>query len=436
MAPLGSDRLVVVNLDQDLAFDNGALVALDASPGLLSTPGSSNARPVLKGVAVPNMAGQLLVVDAARIGGCAAQLSSSYALPFALVAGRFENALFAIGLSAPGQSPVGASTRIDLHPFSASEPFGVGLSCGADGVPRAWVGYMVGQDDLGYVSRVDLSVPPGTPDSVVEVNVGKGAPRSFAYDADHDRLYFTGKEVDLAAPMRWIRVGSGCQNADDKGGVQDERTGGCHVDPGFDLSTQFRGAEPNEVALSSAVSPCTSTRAPDGSFTGDCRRAYLSVQMYDADLAIYLGSRPSGDVGGRLVVLELPEGGLGGSEPQVVASADIGVMAGGLHVIARQGKRDLVAVTAIDDALLWLWDDDAGAMVKVIGRNPSGLPVLGHQLTAIAGQELGGGVVRLFVTSYGDDWVSAVDVPVDAPASAAVVQDPLTGYPWRLGVTP
>jgi hypothetical protein len=427
-------QLLVVNLDQDLAYNNGAVVAIDASPNLETPgPGASNARQVLGGVAVSNMAGRLLVVDATTAAGCAGHFDAAYTVPFALVAGRFDNTLDVISLAeAPrlsvSSSPLTAVSKISLNPFSASEPLGVGFTCGADGIPRAWVGYQAGQNNTGYVTRVNLDVPPGAPDSMVQVNVGLGPVRSFAYDADHDRLYFTGTEVNQSAPIRWIQVGSGCNAATD--GIQDERNGGCHVDPGFDLSLQFRGAEPNDIALSSRLFECTA-----GPFAGgNCRRMYLSVRMYDADLAAFLGGRPTTDVGGKLMVLEVPEGGLGRPEPQLVSDLDIGMIAGSLQVIPRPVEHDLVAVTAVDDAVVWLYDDQVGAMVKVFGRDASGIPPLGHDPVAVASQDLGGGKVRLFVTSYSDNWVSAADVDLANPAGAMVVLDPLTGSPWRLGV--
>jgi hypothetical protein len=436
-------ELLVVNLDQDMAYENGALVAIDAFPGMLTSPaaGATNARQAKAGVPVPNMAGQLLVVDGATAGSCAGKINPIYNVPFALVAGRFDDSLYVVPLTQgptakdptpDGPKPAGTRIKIDLNPFSASEPFGVAYTCGPDGTPRAWVGFMAGQNHVGYVTRLDLSKGTSDPDRLVQVNVGRGAPRSFAYDAARDRLYFTGREVDETSTIRWIQVGSGCPRAAaGSNGVQDERKGGCHVDAGFDVGTMFRGAEPNDIALSSAEFPCTS--APAGT---NCRRMYLSVRMYDADLAVFLGARPSGDVGGKLMVLELPEGDLSTPEPQVVADLDIGVVAGPLHVVPRPGKHDLVAVTAVDDALLWLYDDDIGAMVQVFGRDATGVPVLGRQPTGIASQDLGGGSVRLFVTSYKENWVSAVDVPLDDPAGAALKVDELTGYPWRLGVAP
>lgn len=463
-------KLLVVNLDQDLAYDGGAVVAIAGVDGSLLNPSatSSSTTPdpdgsITGGVSVPNMAGQMLVVhgsdDRALTGAgtnCRhkadgtlglydgdADPTHNYTPPFALVAGRFEDTLVKVDLDSAGQAPFRATRAIGLHPFSASSPFGVGFSCSADGHPRAWVGWQAGQHSAGYVSQVDLAVAPGTPGSVVQVYVGAGEPRSFAYDADTDRLYFTNAEFSESAPVRWIDVGDGCKSFDN--GVQDERQGGCHVDGGFDLSRQIRGAEPNEIALSSEesrpVSACTSEPG-----LGTCRRLYLSVRMYDADLAAATGGRPGSDVGGKLIVLELPEGGLGRPEPHVVADVDIGLMAGPLKVIPRPGKRDLIAIAAVDDSLLWLWDDEVGAMVKVFGRDASGLPVLGQRLAGITSMELAGATaptVRLFVTSYKDDWVSAVDVPLDDPSAAAVVQvadrtptDPQHTKAWRLGLTP
>jgi hypothetical protein len=448
IATLG-DQLLVVNLDQDLAYDNGALVAIDAS-----TTSATSGR-ILGGIPLPNMAGQVhLVQDAAgagvdpsRFAICAENLDAGYRpLPLALVAGRFQTALFAAQLT-PGAAPPfsGDARRIDLNPFSAAVPFGLAFTCGADGIPRAWVSYLSGQANTGYVAQVDLSKPPGAPGSVVQVNVGKGEPRSFAFDAVHERLYFTGKEYSQAAPVRWIEAGNACLPFPD--GLQDERQGGCHVDRGFDLSLQFRGAEPNEIQLATADANGTPFDCTAPGFAGmKCPRMYLSVRMYDADLAAFLGSRPSNDIGGKLMVVELPEGGVGRPAPQVVAEQDIGMMAGDVRLIPRPGKRPLVAITAIDDDLLWIYDDDIGAMVKVFGRDARGVPALGHLPSAIATQLVdGGATVRLFVTSYQDNWVSAVDLPLDAPGDGYVVHQgpnprdpaqPFLRWPGTQGVTP
>lgn len=418
------DQLLVANLDEDLEFDNGSLMSLDVSgtaAPILPAPGA--------GLAVPYMAGKLLVVDPALAAaqGCVAGVNADFAPPFVLLAGHSDDVLLKVPLATPlADQPV---ERIGLGASAASSPFGVGLSCGLDGKARAWVSYQRGRDGIGYVAQVDLSKSPPVN---VAVNLGPGYPRSFAYDREHDRLYVTTQESQGHAPIRWITVGNGCLDLED--GIQDERKGGCHVDAGFDLSATLAGAEPNEMALSTGPVPCVS-----GPYVGlpQCRRMYLTVRMYDADLERAMGERPSKDIGGKLVVLELSESGKGGPDARWIRGIDVGVTASELLVIPRDGKRDLVVMTSLDDDLLWIYDDEVGAMAKVFARNPyTGVPPLGHYPSGITGRDMGGGVWRVYVASYHDHWVSAVDIRLDDPASASIVNAAGTSLPLRMGNKP
>jgi hypothetical protein len=416
---VSGDQLLVVNTDQDLAFDGGSIIGLDPAAGTIA--GSE---------ALPYMAGKLRVVSADDAASCDLDLggaSSPVSLPYALVAGRSDSSLYFIGL--PFAAGMAASrNKVDLRPQSAAHPFDVALGCGADRKARGWVSYQRGVDDRGYVAQVDLSggsFPPG----VVQVFTGDGPPRSFAWDRDHDRLYFTTREFRLRAPIRWIGVGNGCKAFPD--GVQDEARGGCHVDPGFDLSAHLAGAEPNAIALASQERECV--------FGGGtrCRRMYATVRIYDADFAKVLGKRPTNDIGGKLVILELEESTLGGPEVRWIDDVDIGKIAGEVLVIPRP-EGDLLVATAVTDNLVWIYDDARGAVAKVFGRLPSGAPELGHQPAGLASVDMGGGVVRVFVASYEDHWVSAIDVRLDDPTAAYVVRagpnpaDPTAPY-LRLG---
>jgi hypothetical protein len=423
---LHDGQLLVVNDDQDLAFLGGSIVSLDRTANTFGG-----------GAPVPYMAGKVHLVEPAASAGCDLATGPTglpVTAPFAMVPGRSEEALFLAGLPL---GPGAVANRIDITAPSAANPFDVALTCGADRRARAWVSYQRGLNSQGYVGQLDFS---GTyPPSVVPVFVGLGEPRSFAWDPAHDRLYFSNREHAAHAPLRWIQIGQGCKNFD--GGIQDESQGGCHVEQvGYDLSAHTAGAEPNAIVLSSGERPCTA-----GGFVGNCRRMYLSVRMYDADLARVTNQRPSTDLGGKLVVLELPEAGLGGPAPQWIADFDIGKIAGEVLVIPRPGLADLVVATAADDGLVWIYDDQAGAMVKVFGRLASGLPELGHMPSGLASEDLGNGKVRVYVTSYQDHWVSAIDVPLANPGGACAVRnnptpggdpcDPTKPY-LRLGVTP
>jgi hypothetical protein len=400
-------QLLAVNLDQDQAFDGGSVVSIDATA---ETP-----VPPVGGLRVPSMAGKMMLIDSDVESAQGCDFSGWATPPFGLLAGRSDEVLLKFPLRAGELLGTTPAESIPVGVDGAARPFGLGLTCGIDGRPRVWTSFQRGLDGKGYVAQVDLS---GAAPEVAKVYTGKGVPRSFAYDRTLDRLYVSTRESGEKAPIRWITVGAGCKRFED--GVQDERRGGCHVDPGFDLSATLAGAEPNEIALSSGLRPCTA-----GGYTGDCRRMYVSARMYDVDLARALGARPSKDVGGRLVVLELPESGLGGPDPQRIGSYDIGMTAGELLVLPRGvGQPDLVVVTALEDDRLWIYDDGAGAMVKVFARDPlTGVPPLGHMPSGLAARDLGGGTVRIFVSSYHDHWVSAVDVPLADPSGAYVVHE-------------
>lgn len=411
-AALSGGQLLVANADQDLAFEGGSLLALDPDTGAIEG-----------GVAVPYMAGRLRVVDAAATAGCEFGPGFGFSAPFAMVPGRSEDFLHLVDLPLPSDAAE-PQARIALRPDGAAYPYESALTCGADGTPRAWVSFQRGLDERGYVAQLDLSGDTFPP-PVVQVFTGYGAPRNFAWDRAHDRLYFTTRAYGLRAPIRWIGIGGGCKPFDD--GVQDESRGGCHVDEqGIDLSAHLAGAEPNGIALSSDERQCV-YGAP-----GElCRRMYVSVQLYDADLARYLDGRPAGDVGGKLVVLELFESGLGGPAVRWIDDVDIGKTAGDVLVIPRPGLGDLVVTTAVHDDLLWIWDDERGGVAKVFGRLVTGVPEVGHMPNGLASRDMGNGEVRVFVTAYEDHWVGAVDIPLAQPTQARVALD--GAAPLRFG---
>ena len=97
------------------------------------------------------------------------------------------------------------------------------------------------------------------------------------------------------------------------------------------IATQ--GRQPNEIALATrpACVPTSTTTCPPP-------RMFVSMRMYDADAERATGERPGWDVGGRLVVLDLPESSVGGPEPRWVRSLEIGQIAGPLLVILVSGR--------------------------------------------------------------------------------------------------
>jgi hypothetical protein len=388
------DRLLVVSSNFDLHFDSGSVLQIDVGAGQTLPSG---------GVRIGSFGGEIAVAGA----------PCGFASPVALVPSRSTNRLYQVALEG-GEVTCGDGCETSLEVEGASDPYGVGLSCPASGTPRAWIGHLEGVDDDGFLTVMNLSADPAAREPRLLGLGTAGAPRSFAYDAVQDRLYFTSTESGLSAPLRWIDLAGGCTPGDE------EQEGGCHLDT-FDLFSLIRGAELAGIALSNPQD-------------GLVRRAYVAVKVYDADLASSLGARPGFDIGGLLVVLDLAEGNVGEPRPRLVRTLEIGVGASEVRVLpARPGRRDLVAVTATEDGVLWIYDDEAGAMAKVFGRDPTtGAPLLGHLPFGIAVQDRGPELARLFVGSFEDGFVTTVDVPLDDPAGAALIRSD-EGAVVRLG---
>ncbi len=414
---LSGGQLLVVNADQDLAFEGGSILGLDQDSGA-----------IVGGAPLPYLAGKLRLVTSEEAAGCDLP-ELPVAAPFAMVPGRSEESLHFVELPfSPGETE---TLQVRLPIAGAAHPYEAALTCGSDRKARAWVSFQRGTDERGYLAQLDLSSNTFPP-PVVRVFTGDGAARSFAWDRDRDRLYFTTREHELRAPIRWIDIGGGCKPTSD--GVQDGSQGHCRVEiAGIDLSAHLAGAEPNAIALSSEERPCV--------FGGvSCRRMYVSVRLYDADLARLIEQRPANDIGGKLVVLELAESGLGGVEARWIDDVDIGRIAGEVLVIDRP-QGDIVVTAAVTDDVVWIYDDETGAVAKVIGRLASGVPEVGHMPSGLTSRDMGNGNVRVYVASYEDHWVSAVDIPIADPGAAYVVHagpDPAdTAAPYlRLGRAP
>lgn len=394
-------QLLVVSSNFDLSYardDGGSLLAVDlaASPPAIR-PG---------GVRLGSFGGELAVAEPAACG---------IPEPLALVPSRTENILYRVSL-AGGALSCGAGCPLGLTHDKVDEPYGVTVTCPKGGPATAWVGYLRAPDTVSWLAAVDLATGDWKP---VDIG-GVGVPHSFAYDEDRSRLFFTSVETGFTAPIRWIELGGGCTPGD---AVVD---GGCPVRQ-LDLFGFLRGAEPRGIALSN----------PQPGFS---RRMYLAVRVYDVTVAAAIGARPGYDVAGMLFVLDLDEGPFGDLRAQLVRMVNIGLGVSEVKVLpARAGQRDLVAITATDDGVLALYDDDTGALARVFGRDPvTGAPEVGRTPFGLAVEDRGGGTARVYVGSFQQGVVTPVDVPLAAPGLAQWVPSPSDPRkPLRIGeVTP
>ena len=428
VAVRGQD-LLVVSTNFDLLYseqEGGSVLTLSLPAG---APG---------GVNIGSLGGEIAIADAAACG-----LPNGQTL--ALVPSRSTTALYRLALGADGIPTCGPGCALPLR-ADLADPYGVTVACRPGGPNRVFVSHLRTPDLVGYVTMFPLDPNPGLWQPQVQIaNVGPDPTRSFAYDSDRDRVYFTSQSTGSQALLRWF----------------DLENGGCRIDlpssdlnacplSALDLFPFVRGADLRGIALSHVI-------------PGQPRRAYIAARVFDADVASQIGGRPTTDVAGVLLVVELDDGADGRVHPRLVNWVDAGIGVSEVAVLpqrpasacaAAAGCRDLVAVTAGDAGLVSIYDDEVGDMRRVFGRVPvTGEPVLGlfpYGLAVASLASLGTAAqpatsvpacqtapdacARVYVSSFQDNWVSAVDVPLADPGSAGVVMN--GNLPWTIGATP
>ncbi len=389
-----SGRLLVASSNADLLYDDetgGSVIALD--------PASLDSVRVAGAVTVRSFAGDLAVARTTSQDPAARDPEAcGTAVPgaLALFATRGSNTLNTLRVASDGKL---SCDRCGI-PLSGtfSDPFAVTVACGP-GRASAFVGYLRSPDGGAWLTEYDLATG-----ALRSARVGAGPVRAFAYDAARDRLYLVGLATGVPTPLRWLELG-GCTFGLAAG------AGGCSVGSAS-LATLPPGIELRSIALAHP-------------FPGAPQRAFLTGRLYDTAAAATAGARTT-DFGGRLLVVDLVDNAQGGVDVRPVGEPiDIGKGAQDVRVLPmRTGRRDVVAAVAIDDGVLTILDDDTGAWTQFRrsdgAPSATGAPVLGHQPFGIAVDPVvTGAAARLYVGSYGENYVTPIDVPLDAPDQAA-----------------
>jgi hypothetical protein len=301
------------------------------------------------------------------------------------------------------------------------DPAALGVACRADASRRSlYVGYLRAPAlgaygaSSAWISELDLGDLSGAPRTFA---VGTGPIGDMAFDPLTDRLYAVGRFAGLTAPLFILDLRP-CTPADPIA---------CPA-PAFqtvELYGALPGAELVAIALSNPQ-------------PGRPRRAYLSVRVYDEGYATAVRGRPGFDVGGAIMVVDLEENLLGQPSGRVVSVVPIGIGAGSIRVLpVRPGLADLVAVPSSGDGSIQLYDDEAGAVVRVVSVDQAtGAPEAGHVPSAIAVQDRGTEAL-VYVASFSDWTVSVLGVPMADPTSADLLRHPAgtpqAGKPLRIG---
>jgi hypothetical protein len=426
----GHAQLVVASSNFDLLYDaatGGTVIAADVDETLQRGAGTSPGTPIPlanpTAVRLGSFSGELAIAEPATCPGFTGT-------PQALVASRSDGALYRFDLDARGDGSgvsceKGDGCRIPLE-TTIDDPYGVTLAClpatPAAPAPQllAYVGYLRAQASAGVLTRVDLAAsPPAT----AHVDVSAGTASSAAFDAVTQRLYVTTRFIGVgSSPLRWLDLAA----------------------PGnpatiIDLDAQIRGNEMRGIALST-FDPARP------------RRGYLPLRLYDFDLAATIG-RPPNDVGAALAVLDLSDSPGLPATAKLLRVVPLERGASEVRVIARAGKRDLVAVTSTDDGVLTLYDDESEAVARVFGRcgtrgvgdaapcrpgTDDGRPALGQQPFGLAVEQPysapgapGVALARLYVGSFDRSWVNVIEIDPANPSSSTVAVAGATPYRLR-----
>jgi len=388
-------QLLVVSSNFDLAYDvdRGGTILSVAVPPDPPPPADPREVPeitaldVRGALAIGSLAGELAVVEPSACAGWGARP------PLALVTSRASNALFASELG-PGLGLAEGSV-IPLDP-ELGDPYGVGLACRGTGSvyqALAYVGYLTARSGIGYLGRVDLLADKARQDLPVlerlaPLAVDTAPAQSFAYQADVDRLFFTGRFAAVNfMPFRYLELGN--------------PTLAPRV---IDVAALVQGSETGGFALSS-----------------DRRRAYVALRLFDAFTSQRLGVRPP-DTGGALGIIDLSPGADGSPRGALIAAVPIGRSPGEVRIAPRAGKRDLVVVSCPGDDSVWLYDDDTESVAKVFGTDALGRPQVGRQPFALALEARLGGALRVYAAAFDSSVITVLDIPdPGTPRSARVV---------------
>jgi hypothetical protein len=389
-------KLVVASSNFDLRYDEdtgGTLISVDPSANPATLQGTLNLR---------SFTGELAIAAPPECAIRNPELGAIAVLPV-----RGVGSLYQVRVDADGALACDdCATQIGTPDFA--DPFTVGLACGP-GIARAYIGYLRSGLGEGWITQIDLTLDPTAEGAVQHRQLGTGQVRGFAYDAGRQRLYATQVVTGAGATLRFVDVGDGCRfdATDDTDPAKPRCATGVTV-----AGAIPNGLEPREIALSSPGAPS--------------ERAYVTTRIYDPALAAAAGMR-IGDFDGLLLVGELVET-LGGElDFELLEQIEMGYGASSVVVLGPgvAGQRDVVAALGADDGVLLLHDDESGEDVY-FGRDAEGAPLIGHGAFGLAvdAEASASGIGRLYVGSFEDDFVTAVDVPLDDVRNASLVREP------------
>jgi len=320
-----------------------------------------------------------------------ADAACGLSVPQALFASRLSGDLYRVEVAADGTLSCGQGCTVALAQPGEGDPLAVSLACPAGGPYRVFVGWrrsLVGgscdpsaasSDTCAVVSEVSLDAVPRVTTGPVIFNAG--AINAVTYDAATDLLFFatTGSRIG------WVDLSTGCQLGSTSSPCSRQQ---------IDLGQVARGAAARNIALSTPVPSVP-------------RRVYALARLLDPNAAS-VGIEVQ--IGGALIVLDLQPTSVGTIAAVPIRTVPLTTGVSEMLVLPRAGKRDVVAISAVDDGEIWFYDDEIGVVTGVLSRASNGVPLVGLGPFAMTSEDRGGGVLRIYLTAFHGNEVTVLQV--------------------------
>jgi hypothetical protein len=429
-APYGASQLVVVNSNFDLRYDEqsgGSVMVVDPDKSKDTLdPNAPGQLAVLGALGIASFGGEVAIVEKTCPPGwpdCPNACPTLTTDPTinsggakVVLASRSALTLYQMSMGADGSLQCGTGCGYQF-PVDRLDPYGVSIACSdAAGLPAsyAFITHLQQSNGLGWLSRANLAVPG----DVLGLVVGTNSSYATVYDSQSS-LVFISAAVSANAEFRWFNPL-----------VEPTLVGGYPVPslarPFF--SAFLPGALARDMALSS-----------------DGRLLYVTIQVYDLQLAINSGLIFT--QGGALAIFDLSQSALAQPRLDLVGVRRTCQGSGQIRRLpTRAGKPDLFAITCDTEGALAIYDSDARDVVRYVGLDPqTGLPSLGIQPFGLAAEPIdprratvpvpvqnspytkspctvGKDCQRIYVGSFYDDWVNVLELDPDQPATIALVK--------------
>lgn len=424
-APYGSSQLVVVNSNFDLRYDElsgGSVLVVDPDRSQDTSLGGQ--MDVLGAAQIASFGGEVAMVDGGCLPGwpdcpsaCPTLVSDATVAAGGaklVLASRAAQVIYRMSMASDGALTCGDGCPYSV-PINRLDPYGVSTACSAQAgypVAYAFVSHLLSANNLGWLSRVNLLAD----DDVLGLVLGSNSTYASIYDPAKD-LVFVSSSVAISAQFRWFNPLVTLSDVDGFA-VPDYRS------PLF--SQLLPGAVARDMALSS-----------------DGRLLYVSVQLYDLQLALQTGAAFA--QAGALAIFDLSETAFAEPRMALLGVERTCLGAGQIRRLpSRPGKPDLFAITCDTEGALAIYDSGAHTVVRYVGLDPStGMPSLGLSPFGLAVEPIdarratipvqgagydpspctpGGDCQRIYVASFIENWVNVLELDPDRPAQVSLVK--------------